>query len=216
MHKKNISIIIAEDHPIMRNGLVQELELAGYTVEAALENGAAAVDSIATLQPEIAILDIEMPLLNGFEVIKHCKTIEKLKTRFIIMTYHRQKSFVVQAKKVGVDGYLLKEDSIEEIENCIHAVMNGEEYFSNSFASNFDKVVDNELKKVAQLTPSERTIIRLISQGKNSTEVGEILKVSPRTVQKHRTNIILKLELEPAADTLLKWAKEHKELLLSL
>lgn len=216
MFKKNITIIIAEDHPIMRNGLLQELEHAGYTVEAALENGAAAVDSIAKLQPEIAILDIEMPLLNGFEVIKHCKTIKELKTRFIIMSYHKQKSFVIQAKKVGVNGYLLKEDSITEIDNCISAVMNGDIYFSNSFESNFEKVVDNELKKVAQLTPSERTIIRLISQGKTSSEVGEILKISPRTVQKHRTNIIDKLDLEPAVDTLTKWAKEHKEILLSL
>lgn len=216
MHKKNISIIIAEDHPIMRNGLVQELEQAGYTVLAALENGAAAVDSVATLKPEIAFLDIEMPLLNGFEVIKHCKTIEKLKTRFIIMSYHKQRSFVIQAKKVGINGYLLKEDSITEIENCIAAVMNGDIYFSSSFASNFEEAINTELKKVAQLTPSERTIIRLISQGKTSAEVGEILKVSPRTIQKHRTNIIEKLDLDPAADTLLKWAKEHKEILLSL
>ena len=215
MLKKNITIVLADDHPIMLKGIKQELELAGYSIIATADNGASALDSIILNQPDIALLDIEMPILNGFEVIKHCKS-QDIKTRFIVMTYHKQKGFVVQAKKVGVQGYLLKEDSIEEIENCINMVMDGETYFSSSFQENFENSVEKELKKISLLTPSERTIIRLISQGKNSTEIGTILSVSNRTIQKHRANIIAKLELEPISDAITKWTENYKEIIVSL
>lgn len=215
MLKKNIKIVLADDHPIMLKGIKQELELAGYSIVATADNGASALDSIILNQPDIALLDIEMPILNGFEVIKHCKS-QDIKTHFIVMTYHKQKGFVVQAKKVGVQGYLLKEDSIEEIENCIIAVMDGEFYFSSSFQENFENSIESELKKISLLTPSERTIIRLISQGKNSTEIGAILSVSNRTIQKHRANIIAKLELEPISDAITKWTENYKEIIVSL
>lgn len=216
MDKNKITIVIADDHPIMLKGIKQELEQAGYTIVGTAENGTDAVDVIEKLHPEIALLDIEMPLLNGFEVIKHCEQNKQLKTRFIVMTYHKQKSFVVQAKKLGIDGYLLKEDSMKEIERCITAVMNDEIYYSSSFDDNFEISVQDELKKLTLLTPSERKIIRLISQDKSSVEISDLLFVSARTIQKHRTNIIEKLELEAAPDTLIKWAKEYKEVILSL
>lgn len=215
MLKKNITIVLADDHPIMLKGIKQELELAGYSIVAAVDNGASALDSIILNQPDIALLDIEMPILNGFEVIKHCKA-QELKTRYIVMTYHKQKGFVVQAKKVGVQGYLLKEDSIEEIEKCISTVMDGDSYYSSSFKENFENSVEKELKKIQLLTPSERTIIRLISQGKNSTEIGAILTVSNRTIQKHRANIIAKLELEPISDAISQWTENYKEIIISL
>ncbi|HLV40115.1 response regulator transcription factor, partial [Xanthomarina sp.] len=206
---------IADDHPIMLRGLRKELEQAGYTIVGTAENGADALEAIVNLKPKIAFLDIEMPLLNGFEVIKQCRE-KNLKTNFIVMTYHKEKSFVVQAKKLGIDGYLLKEDSMEDIENCIATVLNNEIYYSNSFDNNFEISVEDELKKVALLTPSERKIIRLISQDKSSAEISELLFVSARTIQKHRTNIIEKLNLEPAPDTLIKWAKEYKEVIFSM
>src|SRR5690554_530010 len=215
MDKKKITIIIADDHPIMLRGLRKELEQAGYTIVGTAENGADALEAIVNLKPKIAFLDIEMPLLNGFEVIKQCRE-KDLKTHFIVMTYHKEKSFVVQAKKLGIDGYLLKEDSMESIENCIAAVMNGEIYFSTSFDKNFESSVEDELKKVALLTPSERKIIRLISEDKSSAEISKLLFVSTRNVQKHRTNIIEKLNLEPSSDTLIKWAKAYKEVIFSI
>ncbi len=210
--KKSTTIVIAEDHPIMLKGLKQELEQAGYQIIGMAENGMEAVGTITDLNPDIALLDIEMPLLNGFEVMAKCRDILNLKTRFIVMTYHKQKNFVLQAKNLGVHGYLLKEDSIEEIENCIATVLNGTVYYSKSLGTDLEANAESELKKLTLLTPSERKIIQLIAQDKNSTEISDMLCVSPRTIQKHRTNIIEKLNLDPAADNLIKWAKEFKGL----
>lgn len=215
MLKNTVKIILADDHPMMLKGLQQELESVGYTIIGTAENGALAVEIISKLQPDIAFIDIEMPLLNGFEVIKHCKDLH-LKTRFIAMTYHKQKGFVVQAKKVGVHGYLLKEDSIQEIEKCIQEVFNGNAYYSSSFEENFENAVENEIKKIKQLTPSERTILRLISNGENSTEIAKELSVSARTVQKHRSNIIAKLQLENVSDSLLQWTRDYKEIIIAM
>lgn len=210
--KKSTTIVIADDHPIMLKGLKQELEQAGYQIIGTAENGMDAVGTITDLNPDIALLDIEMPLLNGFEVMAKCRDILNLKTRFIVMTYHKQKNFVLQAKNFGVHGYLLKEDSIEEIEHCIATVLNDTVYYSKSLGTDLEANAESELKKLTLLTPSERKIIQLIAQDKTSTEISDILCVSPRTIQKHRTNIIEKLHLDPAADNLIKWAKEFKGL----
>ena len=200
MFKKDISIIIADDHPIMLKGLTQELEQAGYNVLATATNGTSALEVINLHQPIIAFLDIEMPFLNGFEVVKRLKDLQS-KTLFIMMSYHKEKGFVVQAKNVGVNGYLLKEDSIEDIELCIEEVIKGNIFYSKSFENNFEFLVDEELRKINLLTSSERTIIRLIAQQKTSLEICEILSISKRTVEKHRTNIISKLQLKSKSNS---------------
>jgi len=210
MFKKNISIIIADDHPIMLNGLQQELQQAGYNVLATATNGTSALEVINLHQPNIAFLDIEMPFLNGFEVVKRLKDLQS-KTLFIMMSYHKEKGFVVQAKNIGLNGYLLKEDSIEDIELCISEVVKGNIFYSKSFEDNFELLVDEELRKINLLTSSERTIIRLIANQKTSLEICEILSISKRTVEKHRTNIISKLDLKSKNDTLSTWIKSHKE-----
>ncbi len=215
MFKKNISIIIADDHPIMLNGLQQELQQAGYNVLATATNGTSALEVINLHQPNIAFLDIEMPFLNGFEVVKRLKDLQS-KTLFIMMSYHKEKGFVVQAKNIGVNGYLLKEDSIEDIELCISEVVKGNIFYSKSFEDNFELLVDEELRKINLLTSSERTIIRLIANQKTSLEICEILSISKRTVEKHRTNIISKLDLKSKNDTLSTWIKSHKEIVNSL
>ncbi len=215
MFKKDISIIIADDHPIMLKGLQQELEQAGYNVLATATNGTSALEVIDKYNPTIAFLDIEMPFLNGFEVVKRFKEIQT-KTLFIIMSYHKEQGFIVQAKKLGVNGYLLKEDSLQDIELCIQEVINGKLFFSPSFEDNFEALVDAELRKINLLTSSERTIIRLIAQQKTSLEICEILSISKRTVEKHRTNIISKLDLNSNNDTLSTWINSHKEIVNSL
>ncbi|MFD2552206.1 response regulator [Bizionia sediminis] len=210
--KKDITLVIAEDHPLMLKGLHQELEQAGYTVLKTAQNGAEALEVIKLMEPKIALLDIEMPNINGFEVIAACQQEDRLPTRFIVMTYHKLKSFVAQAKKLEVPGYLLKEDSFKEIDQCIQAVMAGNTHYSSSLGNAFESSAEKELKKYNQLTKSERKIVQLIAEDKSSTEIADILYVSPRTVQKHRTNIIEKLQLDHGPDNLIKWAKEFKDL----
>jgi two-component system nitrate/nitrite response regulator NarL len=210
---KKISLFVADDHPLLLKGLVDELKDYNYDVIDTAENGAIALDKIMELQPTIAILDEEMPRLTGFEVIKKC--IEKqINTKFIILTSHKEKAFIYQAKKLNISGYILKDEPFNELHNCIQSVNKGVPYFSTVFTSVFDDEVVPQLKKIKLLSPSERTIVRLIAQEKSSKEIGEQLSVSHRTVEKHRANIIKKLGLVQEKDILTVWAKEHLEFVL--
>jgi len=212
---KTPSILVADDHPLLLKGLIDELSTRGYYVLTGETNGASALTSIAEQQPEIAILDIEMPLLSGFEVIK--KAIEKgVSTKFIILTSHKEKAYVAKAKKLNISGYILKDEPFSEVDSCVKAVLRGNQYFSKTFEQIFDTKVTPELEKIKFLSPSERTIVRLIAQEKTSTEIAELLSISPRTVQKHRANIISKLELPSTIDSLNLWTSENKEIILSL
>ncbi|AUC81844.1 response regulator transcription factor [Lacinutrix sp. Bg11-31] len=209
------TIIVADDHPMLLKGLCEELISNNYSVIGTAENGAIALELITKLNPDLAILDIEMPLLTGFEVIKKCEN-KKLKTKYIVLTSHKESRFIFKAKTLNISGYLLKDEPFEEMQKCITSISNNKTYFSSTFDSVFESEVSPEIKKIKFLSPSERTIIRLIAQGSSSNEIAESLLISIRTVQKHRTNILSKLDLASHTDSLTVWAKQHKELILSL
>ena len=157
-----------------------------------------------------------MPLLSGFEVLK-LGIPKSPNTLFIIMTYHNKEGYLVQAKKFGAKGYLLKDDDIDEIEKCIQAVIKGEIYYSSSLNKGIKSVIDDQLRIIKQLTPTERTIIRLIAQGHSSAEIAEQLSTAVRTIQKHRSNIISKLNFSKgSADPLRQWTIDYKDLLILL
>lgn len=212
---KNLTIIVADDHPMLLKGLTEELTTNQYNVIGTAENGAIALELIAKLNPDIAILDIEMPLLTGFEVIKKCND-KALKTKFIVLTSHKESRFIYKAKTLNISGYLLKDEPFEEIQKCLLAIKNGNSYFSKAFDDVFENEISPELKKIKRLSPSERTILRLIAQGKTSKDIAETLLISVRTVQKHRSNILSKLEIESAVDGLSLWVSNHKELIFSI
>lgn len=212
---KNLKIIVADDHPMLLKGLTEELTSNNYDVVATAKNGAIALEYVTKLDPDIAILDIEMPLLTGFEVIKKCES-NNIKTKFIILTSHKESRFIYKAKTLNISGYLLKDEPFEEMQNCIKTIANGGTYFSSVFDDIFEKTISPELEKIKLLSPSERTIVRLIAQGKTSNAIAKALLISPRTVQKHRTNILKKLNLGSSIDALSIWSIENKELLLTL
>ena len=134
MYKKDMSIVIADDHPMLLKGLFDELTAFGYNVIGSGVNGMKALELILTCEPDIALLDIDMPMLTGFEVVK--TAIEKgCKTKFIMLSFHKETEYVLQAKALQIQGYLLKEDSFVEVEKCMDAVLKGEQYFSPSFES---------------------------------------------------------------------------------
>ena len=185
---KHLNIIVADDHPMLLKGLTEELTTNGYNVIATAQNGAIALEHITTLNPDIAILDIEMPLLTGFEVIIKCED-KALKTKFIVLTSHKESRFVYKAKNLNISGYLLKDEPFTELQNCL---------------------------KINFLSPSERTIVRLIAKGNTSRDISESLLISIRTLQKHRANILTKLGLSSNTDALSLWVNDHKDLILSL
>ncbi len=215
MTKKDFSLIIADDHPMLLKGLKEELTLNNYTVIGHAVNGMQALELILKFSPTIALLDIDMPLLTGFEVVKMAKE-KGTKTKFIMLSFHKEADYITQAKTLQINGYLLKEDSFFEIERCIDAVLNGKEYFSSSFDSGSLENVKDEIKKIKLLTPSEVTILKIIAQGRSNTELAEVLGVSVRTVEKHRSNIINKLEIQGGTNAVTVWALMNKGVILDL
>jgi len=208
-----LTLVVADDHPLLLKGLVDQLKAYNYNLIASAENGAVALNKIVQLQPTIAILDEEMPLLTGFEVIKKCKE-KDVKTKFIILTSHKEKAFVYKAKKLNISGYVIKDEPFVELHKCIQSISNGESYFSAIFNSVFDNQVGPQLQKMKLLSPSERTIIRLVAQGKSSKDIAEYLTLSYRTIEKHRSNIIMKLDLPKEKDILSIWVQENLEFIL--
>ncbi len=213
--KNNLSLLVADDHPLLRRGLVDELLESGYTVVAQATTGAEALSMLEQHRPQIALLDVKMPLLSGIEVIQKAKQ-KGIATKFILITQYKESGLLFEARRLGVNGYLLKEEPFEEIEKCITAVSNGKTWFSQAVKRTFQNNVDPNLKKLKYLTPSERTIVRMIAQDKNSREIAEDLSISKRTVEKHRSNIINKLGLSSDEDSLSFWIRQNKSLILSL
>ena len=200
---------------MLLKGLQDELESHGYKVVGQALNGMQALELILTLTPSVALLDIDMPLLTGFEVIKTAKEKRSL-TKFIVLSFHKEAEYVSQAKALQINGYLLKEDSFEEVERCIEAAVNDEEYFSRSFDAFSLRNANEELRKLSLLTPSETTILKLIAQQYTSNEIADTLCVSSRTVEKHRSNIIVKLGLEGGTNAVTNWALVHKNTIMAM
>ncbi|MGJ8665038.1 MAG: response regulator [Patiriisocius sp.] len=206
MYRK--SIIIADDHPLLLKGLNDFLTEKKYNIVGSAANGNEAVELIITLKPEIAILDIQMPFISGIEIAKLCKA-NAYKTKIVLITLHKEKELFKKAKDLNIYGYILKEFALEEIENCIKTVSQGHQYFSE----NMKKLLGVEPIKdssISMLTPSEKKILKLIAQDMTNKEIASLLFISYRTVEKHRSNIITKLNLEPKTNSLLIWAKKHQ------
>lgn len=212
---KTCTIVVADDHPLLLSGLIDELEKVHFEVVGQAKNGLEALKLIKEMNPDIALLDIKMPLLNGFEIIKKCSELN-LKTKYIFLTSYSEKGFIIKSKKLNLSGYLLKDEPFSELYKCIKKVLKGETYFSSTFQDIVENKINSEIKKIKFLSPSERTIIRLVSQEKTSKEIGEILSISPRTVKKHRENISHKLSLTEIQIDLADWAIEYRELLVDL
>jgi two-component system nitrate/nitrite response regulator NarL len=216
LEKKDITIVIADDHPMILKGLNDELCTSSYNVVAQAANGMQALEAILTHNPTIALLDIDMPILTGFEVIKMAKQ-KEVKTKFIVLSFYKENEYISQAKALQINGYLLKEDSFSEIEECIETVLYNNVYFSRSFAASSLASVSEDFKRIKLLTSSERTILKLVSEQLSSNAIAERLFISTRTVEKHRSNIIMKLEIEnTTTNALTNWAYLHRNIIKEL
>lgn len=204
---KNPTIITADDHPLLLKGLNDFLIEKKFNLIGSGNNGKEAYDLITKENPDIAILDIQMPFMSGLEIAKKCKT-NGLNTRIVLITLHKERELYQKAQDLNIFGYILKEFALEEIENCINTVSNGDPFFSPKIIELLaDEFPKNGL--LWTLTPSEKKILKLIAKDKTNKEIASLLFISYRTVEKHRSNIITKLKLEPKTNSLLIWAKEH-------
>ncbi len=206
---KTVRVIVADDHTIIRSGLRLLLERqGGYEVVGEALDGRQAVELAESTRPDIAILDIAMPNLNGIEAAG--QIVAKLpKTGVIILSMHSDESYVLKALKAGARGYLLKDSSESDIFNAIHAVNNGKAYFSPEISK---MMADDYVRQLQQrgledtydlLTAREREILQLLTEGKANKEIAALLNLSPYTVDTHRSNILQKLNLHSLPELIL-------------
>lgn len=202
-------ILIADDHPFTLMGTKGFVESLGYKVEDICSNGITAYNLINTHQPNIAILDINMPGLDGLEVLEKVYR-QKLKTKVILLTMHKEMTVFKKANQFEVSGYILKENAQEELQICLEEVIKGNQYISKNLEN--DLLIDNSSgydDALNKLTFTEKKILELIAQQKTSKQIAEMLFISEKTVEGHRTNIINKLELPKEKNVLLIWASKH-------
>lgn len=210
-----VEILIADDHPIVRQGLRQTIESgAGLKVVAEAGDGQEALAKIKELKPRVAILDIQMPLLDGFGVARAVRE-EGLPVELVFLTVYRDEEIFNAALDLGVRGYVLKDSAVSDIVACVRAVASGEHYASPALTSHLVNrsrraaALVEERPGLASLTPTERQVLRLIADYKTSKEIAAELFISPRTVETHRNNICQKLDLH-GSHALMKFALAHK------
>lgn len=204
----NPTIIIADDHPLVLKGLQDFLSENKYNVLASAKNGKEALALIKAHVPDIAILDIKMPFYTGLQIAQKCKE-SNLSTKIVLITFEKDEKIYNEAKALGVYGYVLKEFALDEIENCISSVIKDTPYFSPELIEFIEvEKVPEELKT---LTKTELKILKLITKNKIAKEIADELSISPRTVEKHKSNIINKLKIEKIKNCLLIWAKDNQK-----
>jgi DNA-binding NarL/FixJ family response regulator len=206
-----IRILIADDHPLMRRGLRMSVEdEESLQVVAEASDGESALAQIEELRPDIALLDIDMPKLNGLNVAVQISE-RKLSTKIIFLTFHSSEDLFRSALSLGVRGYILKDSAVEEVVAGIRAVSEGRPYLSSAITADLLQPGNKPKPLVSNLTPSEHRIMNLIVLGKTSKEIGAELSIHYRTVENHRTNISRKLSLNgEGSNALLRFALQNK------
>ena len=198
-------VILADDHAIVREGLrsILENELR-MNVVAQAENGWDAVELALKLRPDVMIMDISMPDLNGIEATRRIVA-EASTVRIIALSMHADKRYVAEMLKAGASGYLLKHSALDELERAIRTVLSGKTYVSPSIAGVMVKDYIDHLKAasqgmLAQLTVKEREVLQLLAEGKSTKEIAGKLNVSVPTIETHRLHIMEKLDIHTVAE----------------
>ncbi len=199
-----IRIVIADDHQLMREGLRSLLEKQrGVEVVGEAADGRTAVQMVRELKPDIILMDIGMPQLNGIEATRKI-TAEPLKTKVIALSMHSSERLVVEMLRAGASGYVLKLSAFDEVAQAVKAVVANKRYLSPGVAG---VVIDEIMRRDAPtqsafstLTAREREVLQLVAEGKNTKEIAYLLGISARTVDVHRKNVMNKLELGSVAE----------------
>ena len=213
------TLLIADDHPIFRKGLMDLLQTS-FPKAKIIEchNGLQALNGILHLKPEVAILDVNMPEINGLDVCKRLMK-EQPGTKIIILTMYREKEMIKNAMLSGASGYILKDNAVDEIMDCIYTVLNGEKYIGTAMHPYHSELINEDKKKqllidsLTALSQAELKTLKLVSQNKTSKEISELLFLSEKTIENYRSRICQKLELPPRNNSLVIWISENKELL---
>jgi DNA-binding NarL/FixJ family response regulator len=209
-------VYIADDHPIFRSGLRFLLENSFDSIRVqAYENGEELLEAIRTGQPDIVIVDIDMPGKNGLEVCRLIQT-EKPATRTIILTMYKDSEMLKLAFFNGAKGYLVKDNTSEELVDCINYVLADKSYIAKSIREHQSVFEGNDLQiaeLLNSLTRTEIKTLKLVAQKLSSKEIADLLFVSVKSVENYRSRICKKLNLDARNNSLLLWVLDNKTII---
>ena len=198
--KDKIEIIIADDHMMIREGLKQLLELDGTMKVIAEANDSEECLNLLNkkIHPDILLLDINMPKKNGIEVLEYIKQ-NKIPVKVLILTVHNEVEYLLKAVDIGIDGYLLKDSSYDELKEAIDVVISGNTYIQPSLLPALNESMEDyalDKEKIEWLTKRELDVLRLISEGCSNKKISDELTISERTVKNHISHIFRKIDVE--------------------
>ena len=200
-----IRVVMADDHVLVRQGLKSLLEREGLQVVGETSDGQEVISLVEKLLPDVAIIDISMPILNGIDAARELKRVAP-KTRTILLTRHDEDEYVTQALRAGAKGYVLKNQAASDLIHAIKSVCSGQVYLSPGMSS---VVVDAYLSKTElppdPITSRERAVLQLIAEGKSTKDIATLLGISVKTADSHRSRLMRKLDIHEVA-TLVRYA----------
>ena len=198
--KDKIEINIADDHMMIREGLKQLLELDGtMKVIAEANDGEECLNLLnKKIHPDILLLDINMPKKNGIEVLEYIKQ-NKIPVKVLILTVHNEVEYLLKAVDIGIDGYLLKDSSYDELKEAIDVIISGNTYIQPSLLPALNESMEDyalDKEKIEWLTKRELDVLRLISKGCSNKKISDELTISERTVKNHISHIFRKIDVQ--------------------
>ncbi len=208
-----VSILLADDHPIVRQGLRALLEAEpGFRVVGEVGDGLNAVEQVERLQPDVLVVDLMMPGLNGLDVVRRTKK-RSSRTRIVVLSMYADEAYVLEALRNGADAYVLKKSSSDEVVHAVREVIAGRPFLSPPLSARAIEIYRRQAQEMPsdpydRLTNREREVLHLTVEGYTSAETAARLSISPRTVEMHRSNIMRKLGLSTQAD-LIRYALQR-------
>jgi len=203
-----IRIVLADDHVLVRQGLKSLLDREGFQVVAEASDGQEALAHVQSLQPDIAVMDISMPTLNGLNAAREMSR-SSPKTKTILLTQHDESQYIREALEAGVKGYVLKSQVASDLLLAIRQVSRGQVYLSPGVSSAVIEAYNSKSEKSKNpLTLRERQVLQLIAEGKSTKDVASLLGISVKTAESHRTRLMQKLDIHETA-SLVRYAVRH-------
>lgn len=204
----SLKVLLADDHQIVRQGFRAILERDGFTVVGEASNGQEAVQLARELRPDVAVLDVAMPLLNGIDAARRIAK-ESPATRVVLLTMFNEDHHVLDALRAGVRGYLLKTRAVEDLEHAIREVCRGGLHYSGGVSKDLlEAYLSRGSTARESMTTRERQVLQLIAEGKTTKEVATCLSISVKTAESHRTHLMTKLDIHDVAG-LVRYAIRH-------